>query len=82
MGLRHQSPHTVRIVGALLATVWLGTGAAALVIGAVAQHWLLVFGGLGALWFGVVWVYVARQRRLLTTREALMPWRIAQRSDA
>ncbi len=82
MGLRHQSPQTVRIVGSLLAAVWLCAGVAAVVIGVTEKHWLLVAGGFGALWYGVVWVYVARQRRLLTSREALMPWRIGQRSDA
>lgn len=82
MALRHQSPHTVRIVGALLAAVWLCAGLAALVIGATTQRWLLAVGGLAAFWYGVVWVYVARQRRLLTGREALTPWRIKQRPDA
>jgi hypothetical protein len=79
---RHQSPRTVRIVGGLLALIWLCAGSAALVIGVLTAHWLLVVLGLAGLWYGVVWVYVARRGRQLTAREALMPWRISPRSDA
>jgi hypothetical protein len=82
MALRHQSLRTVRIVGASLAAVWLCAGSAALVLGVITQHWLLVLVGLAALWYGVIWVCVARQGRQLTAREALMPWRLRQRSDA
>jgi len=79
---RNESPRTVRIVGALLATVWLCAGVLALVVGATAQHWLLVVVGLMATWYGVIWFYVARQGRRLTLREALTPWRLKQRSNA
>jgi hypothetical protein len=75
---RYESPRTVRIVGALLAMVWLCAGVAALFAGANAQRWLLILVGLVALWYGVIWVYVARQGRRLTTREALAPWRLRQ----
>jgi hypothetical protein len=54
---------------------------AALIAGAIAQVWLLVLLGLPALWYGVIWVYVARQGRRLTLREALTPWRLKQPSD-
>ena len=79
---RNESPRTVRIVGALLATVWLCAGVLALVVGATAQHWLLVVVGLMAAWYGVIWFYVARQGRRLTLRETLTPWRLKQRSNA
>jgi hypothetical protein len=39
--MRNESPRTVRIVGALLAMVWLCAGAAALIAGASARQWLL-----------------------------------------
>lgn len=79
---RHQSLRTVRIVGGLLAAVWLCGGMAALGIGIFTPRWILVVIGLGAIWYGVIWVYVARKGRQLTAREALMPWRIRPRSDA
>ena len=79
---RHQSPRTVRIVGGSLAVVWICAGLAALVIGVLTPHWLLIIVGLAALWYGALWVCVARRGRQLTAREALMPWRIKPRSDA
>jgi hypothetical protein len=78
---RQQSPRTFRIVSASLAVIWLCAGVAAFVIGAVERRWLLSLAGLAGLWYGVIWVYVARQRRQLTLREALMPWRLKQRDD-
>src|SRR5215510_11506863 len=77
-----ESPRTARMMGALLAIVWLCAGVAALVVGATAQRWLLVLGGLVALWYGVIWVYVARWGRRLTLREALTPWRVKEQRDA
>jgi hypothetical protein len=82
MSPRNESPRTVRIVGAVLAMVWLCAGVLGLVFGAIEQHWLLVVAGLMAAWYGVMWFYVARQGRRLTLREALMPWRLKQRSNA
>ena len=76
MPRRHESPRTVRIVGALLALVWLCAGAAALIAGAASRQWLLSLAGLMAMWYGVVWAFAARQGRRLTTREALAPWRL------
>jgi hypothetical protein len=76
MSLRYESPRTVRIVGALLAMVWLCAGVIAIIAGATAQRWLLILVGLMAVWYGVVWAYVARHGRRLTTREALTPWRL------
>jgi len=68
-------------MGVLLAMTWLSAGVAAVFAGAFAERWLLVLVGLVALWYGVIWVYVARQGRRLTLREALTPWRVRQRSD-
>ena len=76
MFLRDESPRTVRIVGALLAMVWLCAGVIAIIAGATAQRWLLLLVGLMALWYGVIWGYAARQGRRLTTREALTLWRL------
>jgi hypothetical protein len=82
MGLRHQSPRTIRVVGGMLALVWLAGGAAALVAAVLTSRWLLALAALIALGYGFVWVNVARQGRLLTAREALMSWRLRQRPDA
>jgi fucose permease len=79
---RYESPRRVRIVGALLAMTWLCAGVAAVLAGAIAQRWLLLLVGLVAIWYGVIWAYVARRGRRLTLREALTPWRLRQRSDA
>ena len=79
---RYESPRTVRIVGVLLAMTWLCAGVAAAFAGAIAERWLLVLVGLVALWYGVIWVYVARQGRRLTLGETLTPWRLRQQSDA
>jgi len=81
MASGHESERTVRIVGGLLATVWLCAGLAAVVIGAFASRWLLMVAGLAALWYGVIWVYVAREGRRLTVREALTPWRRGHHSN-
>jgi uncharacterized membrane protein len=82
MAPRYESPRTTRIVGSLLALVWLCVGIAAVIAGAIAQRWVLIPLGLFALWYGLVWVRVARQTRRLTLREALTPWRITHRSNA
>lgn len=82
MRRRNQSPRTFQIVSASLAVVWLCAGVVALVAGVVEQRWLLILVGVVALWYGVIWVHVARQGSQLTPREALMPWRVKDRSDA
>jgi len=79
---RNESPRTVRIVGGLLAAVWVGAGLAALVVAVMTSRWLLAVVGLAALWLGILWVRVVREGRRLTVREALMPWRDGERSDA
>jgi hypothetical protein len=74
------SPRTVRIVGGLLAAIWLCAGIAAIAIGAAAQRWLLVAAGVFAVWYGVVWLAVVRLGRRVSLREALRPWRIVRGS--
>lgn len=78
---RNESPRTVRVVGGLLAAVWVGAGLAALVIAVMGSRWLLAVVGLAALWLGVLWMRVVWEGRRLTVREALMPWRGGERSD-
>ena len=78
----NESPRTVRIVGALLATVWLCAGVLAVVAGAAAKYWLVVGVGFMAAWYGIIWFYVSRQGRRLTLREALTPWRLKRQSTS
>jgi len=82
MLLRNESPRSVRIVGGLLAAVWVAAGLAALVIAVMKSRWLLAVVGLAALWLGALWMRVVRHGRRLSVREALMPWRAEERSDA
>jgi len=79
MPRRHESPRVVRVVGGLLAMVWLCAGLVAIIAGLVAQRWLLLVVGLVALWYGVIWAHAAAQGRRLTPREALTPWRLRRR---
>ena len=54
-----------RIVAAALAVVWIGAGAAAIVLGAFRRYWVpLLFGPL-AVGYGVLWIRVARTGRKL-----------------
>ena len=82
MAPRYESPRTARVVGALLAIVWLCVGIAAVIGGVIAQRWILIPLGLAALWYGFIWVRVAHQGRRLTLREALTPWCLSDRSNA
>jgi len=78
---RRESPPKVRIVGVLLATIWLGGGVAALIAGVISRQWLLTLAGLMAVWYGIVWAFVARQGRRLTVGESLAPWRLLRKSE-
>jgi hypothetical protein len=80
MSARSQSPRTVRIVGGLLAAVWLGAGAAAIVLAVRTSRWLPGVVGVAAVCYGFLWVRVASLGRQLTVRDALMPWRSGTRS--
>ncbi len=77
---RTDSTRTARIVGAILAMIWLCGGVAGLIAGVVTRQWLPGVAGLMAVWYGVIWIFVARLGRRLTSREALAPWRLARRS--
>lgn len=81
MAARYESPRTARIFGSLLALIWLFVGIAAVIAGATAHRWVLIPLGLFALWYGLVWLRVARHARRLTLREALTPWRLTHRSN-
>jgi len=81
MASRNQSPRTVRIVGGLLAAVWLVAGIAAIGIAVFTSHWFLAVIGVAAVWYGTVWIRAARQGRLLTAMEAFTPWRVKSHSD-
>jgi hypothetical protein len=82
MSARKRSPRTVRIVSGVLALVWLGAGFAAIVIAVDTSRWLPAVIGVAALLYGLLWVRVMRLGHQLTVRDALMPWRAGQRSDA
>ena len=55
-----------------LALLWLGVGAAAVGVAAVASRWLFLLIGAGAVWYGLAWLRVARLNRRLGLREMLM----------
>jgi hypothetical protein len=54
-----------RSVAALLALVWIGAGAAAIVLGIRQGMWLRPVLGLCAVAYGALWVQVARTGRRL-----------------
>ena len=74
--MRRQSLGTVRIVGGLLAAVWIAAGVAGIVVAALTAHGWLALVGIAAIWYGAVWARVVREGRLLSVREALAPWRL------
>ena len=81
MNSRRHSTRTTQIVASLLAVAWLCAGIAAIVLAIVARRWLFALAGVGALWYGVLWVRVALEGRQLNGREALMPWRSPKSGD-
>jgi hypothetical protein len=81
MNSRRHSKRTTQIVAGLLAVAWICAGMAAVVLAIAARRWLFALAGLGALWYGLLWVRVAREGRQLTGREALMPWRPPKSGD-
>lgn len=70
-----RSPLGLRIVSGFLAAAWLAAGLGALISAVLTSRWSLFLLALAALWFGLVWIKVARRGRALTGREALQPWR-------
>ena len=73
--LSRESPRTLRIVGGFLAAVWLAAALGVLITAALTERWSLLVLGIAALWYGLVWIKMARLGRRLTAREALRPWR-------
>jgi hypothetical protein len=57
-----------RAVAAVLALVWLGSGKMAVFLGATRGRWQLLFLGPLAIWYGTLWVRVARTGRRLELR--------------
>jgi hypothetical protein len=64
-----------RIVALLLAMVWLAAGLIAIGLGLIRAHWWLFIAGIFAGAYGSIWLRVAARSRLLSWREALVPWR-------
>jgi len=81
MNSRRHSKRTTQVVAGLLAAAWLCAGIAAIVLAIVARRLLFALAGAGALWYGALWVRVAREGRQLSGREALMPWRSRKSED-
>jgi len=81
MNLRRHSKRTTQVVAGLLAVAWLCAGIAAIVLAIVARRWLFALAGVGALWYGALWVRVSLEGRQLNGREALMPWRSPKSGD-
>ena len=81
MNLRRHSKRTTQVVAGLLAVAWLCAGIAAIVLAIVARRWLFALAGIGALWYGALWVRVSLEGRQLNGREALMPWRSPKSGD-
>ena len=81
MNLRRHSKRTTQVVAGLLAAAWLCAGIAAIVLAIVARRWLFALAGVGALWYGALWVRVSLEGRQLNGREVLMPWRSPKIGD-
>jgi hypothetical protein len=64
-----------RAVAFALAIVWLGGGAAGLVVGLGHAQVVMVIVAMGAIVYGCLWLRVAARSRLLTWRELIAPWR-------
>ncbi len=75
MQAHDRSNRSVRIVAALLASVWLGAGIAAIAVAVIHGRILPGVLGVAALGYGLLWVRVACLGRRLDWREALWPWR-------
>jgi len=64
-----------RVVASILATIWMVAGGLAIVLGLSKGRWLPPLLGALALFYGLIWLRVAREGRQLAWREALTPWR-------
>ena len=63
------------MVAGVLAVIWIGVGIAALVLGLTNHLWVLVGLGPVVVWYGLIWIRVARQGRKLRLSETFRPWK-------
>jgi hypothetical protein len=64
-----------RILAGLLAAIWIVAGVFVLALGLARGHWLPLLCGIAALWYGLIWIRVAREGRQLEWPSGLFPWR-------
>jgi hypothetical protein len=64
-----------RVAAVLLALVWTLAGAAGLVAAYFYGRWLIAAVALFALWYAVLWAWVAARGRLLSWSDVATPWR-------
>jgi hypothetical protein len=55
-----------RLVATLLAAVWIAAGLAAVMVALWTDRWLVMLLGPPAIWYGLLWVRVARTGRKLS----------------
>ena len=70
-----------QLTALFLATVWLGAGIFAIAVGYLRGQWLLPAVGLFAVVYGILWLRVVAQSRLLSWQEVVAPWRAATQSE-
>ena len=66
---------STRIVASVLAVCWLGAGLFLLAVGLFGGRWLLALVSVAALWYGCLWIRVAREGHPLRGPGAWIPWR-------
>jgi hypothetical protein len=64
-----------RIIAALLAVIWLALGFAAIFLGIIYKHWLMLLPGLFTVWYGLIWTRAAIESHHLEWPSGLFPWR-------
>ena len=75
MGRKSERSSVVCIAAGVLAVIWFAAGAAAVVVGLAHGRWLVPLLGFVAIWYGLVWIRVAREGRRMKWPEGLLPWR-------
>lgn len=66
---------STRIIASVLAACWLGAGLFLLVVGFAGGRWLLALVSIAAIWYGCLWIRVAREGHQLRGPGAWIPWR-------
>jgi hypothetical protein len=64
-----------RIVAGVLAAIWIGGGVFGLAFALAQRRALAFLCGIAAIWYGLIWIRVAREGRLLGWSRGLLPWR-------